>query len=79
MPPSATPQCCHLLVSLSTTTPAIVTGNLTVCVDHSSDNLASKSAYLLNNNGMYLCPSSATHGKLLTTALCLSLGRTALH
>lgn len=68
MPPSTPPQSCHLPVSLSTITPAVMTATSLYYVDYPSDNLASKIFYLLNNS-MYICPSSATHGKLLLTAL----------
>lgn len=77
MPPSTIPQCCHLPVSPSTTTPTIIIGNSTVYVDDPSDNLASKFVYLLNNNSGHLCPTSAAHGKLLITALDLTAGGTA--
>lgn len=51
--------------------------NFTVYVDDPSNNLASKFVYLFNNSSMYLCPGSATHGKLLVTALYLTLGGAA--
>ena len=45
-------------------------------VDDPSDSLASKFVYL-NDNSRYLWHGSASHGKLPTTALYLTLGGTA--